>query len=295
MTDLFLAGVGDINREILLNIVDDTDLINICKTSKHAAEIYKEDEFWNQRLQRIYGHDFSKYLSNIDSITYKEIYDKISERKGDLESVCYDCDDDKYLPLLKFIIENNVDVDIDELVESESVSELGQIDILKYLLVDAENNHTIDKESVGERGLIPAVRSGQTKIIKYLVEELGFSTSGQELYEAITEGHLDTTKYLLEKGSHPQIDTDGSLRMAIESGSTEIVKYLIEEMGFSPHEDGGYAIMLAVQNNCLTTVQYLINVAGVTNIEHDILTSARNLGYVEMTAYLETVRHLKNK
>ncbi len=40
----FLTNVDDINREILLNIVDDTDLLNTCKSNKYATGIFNDDE-----------------------------------------------------------------------------------------------------------------------------------------------------------------------------------------------------------------------------------------------------------
>ncbi len=44
MADAFLTTIYDIDRDILLNL-DDESLFNICKTNKYAAEIYNDDNF----------------------------------------------------------------------------------------------------------------------------------------------------------------------------------------------------------------------------------------------------------
>ncbi len=298
MTELFLTGVDDINREMLLNIVDDTDLIKICETNKYASEIYKDDNFWNQRIQRIYGYDFSKYLSDVDSITYKQIYDKIRKHNGDLVQVFINCEDDKYLPLVKFIIENKVDVrgkigdpgPLDKLVRS--ASGLGQINILKYLLVDAEIINPIEYEFIEFHALISAARSGHMKSIKYLVEELGIliNPDGEELCVPAEEGHLEIVKYLLEKGTYKQIDKYDALMAAADGGNIEILKYLIEDIGLDPHADNDYVLTVAAECNQLLTVKYLIEIVGLRNISN-ALGMAHVGGFEKMIEYLESIEH----
>ncbi len=269
----FLTSVNDINVEILLNIVEDLDLINICETNKYAAEIYKNDNFWNQRIQRIYGFDFRNYRDS--SLTYKQIYDKIRKHDGELLQVFINSANDKYLPLVKFIIENNVDVrrmiydwsHLDALICSASGQ--GQIDILKYLLRNSKIIRHIEDEHIECHALISAARSGHIKIIKYLIEELGLLTTqyGDELCEAAKEDHLDVVKYLLENGVYSYTDKDDALMAAADGGNTEIVKYLIEEIGVDPHADNDNLIIVAIDGNIegstLSTVKYLIEVVGM--------------------------------
>ncbi len=299
MTELYLTGVDDINREIFLNIADDIDLINIFETNKYAAEIYKDDKFWNQRIQRIYGYDFNKYLSNIDSLTYKQIYDKIREHNGDLAQVFINCENDKYLPLVKFIIEENKvnfrrnigdPGPLDKLVGS--ASGLGQIDILKYLLQDSEIINPIGDDSSEFHVLISAARSGHIKSITYLVEELGLliNADREELCTAAEEGHLGIVQYLLEKGAYNQIDKDDALMTAADGGNTEIVKYLIEEIGLDPHADNDYVLTVAAECNQLLTVKYLIEIVGLRNI-NSALGMAHVGGFNEMTEYLKSIEH----
>ena len=272
----FLTSVNDINVEILLNIVDDTDLLNICETNKYAAEIYRDDNFWNQRIQRIYGFEFSKYLNVDSSVTYKQIYDKLRKHNGELIEVFINSWENKYLPLVKFIIEKNVKLGrqynyrspLNELVYS--ASEQGQIDILKYLLQDPKINLIKNDNYMEYQALISAAKLGQMISIKYLVEELVLliNPDGEELYEAAKEGHLMVVKYLLENGPYNLIAKNDALRVSAYRGNTEILKYLIEEIGLDPHPDNGHMLRVATENNNISTVKYLVEVAKVNNIEN---------------------------
>ncbi len=299
--NVFLTSVNDINREILLNIVEDVDLINICETNKYAAEIYKDDNFWNQRIQRIYGFDFSKYLNNASvKVTYKQIYDRLRRYNGDLELVFINSANNTYLPLVKFIIDKNVELGgqiycttlLHKLVCL--ASGLGQIDMLKYLLQDSGIDRIKNDNYIEYQALICAAMLGQMISIKYFVKELKILSTpdAEELNVAVEMGHLDVVKYLLENGPYTLVEQNSALMLAAGGRNMEIVKYLIEEIGVDPHADNGYVLVVATECNNVSTVKYLIEVARVNNIE-SALRMARLRGYKEMKRYLKSKIVLK--
>ncbi len=285
----FFTDVDDINREILLNIVDKIDVLNACRTNKYATEIYKDDIFWYERIQRIYGFNLSKYTSN--GWTYKEIYNILVDGDGDLIKVLVLAVKKVCVPLLRFTIENTVNINIQAINKLiRSASKRGRIDVLKYLLEDSGLiNTTIESEylSFCDTALGCAAHVGNMVTIKYFIEELGtfpLNKNGMELRAAAHMGHLDIVKYLITHRTYTKINKNYGLHAAASGYKTDIVKYFIEEVGADDHVD---ALMIAIEVCDMRTVKYLIEEIGVRTFDNGV-------GFARLQGHSELVEYLKN-
>ncbi len=302
----FLTSIDDINHEILLNVVDDEDLLNMCNTNKYASELLKNDDFWKQRIQRIYGYDFSKYFDNIT--TYRQIYDELRRSDGDLKQILVTSARRGYLPLVRFIIErgdngwinNSICVErniydfkwIDYLTHIGraiyAASSPGHINILKYLLQDSKII-IVDYYKHYDKAIYLATLNEHLTLVRYLTEELvPTRISGDEELEAAVENeHLEMVVYLVEHFEYNRWEKSRSLRIAAEKGNIEIVQHLIEVAGADPHIHGDSAFYEAVEGNNLTTLKYMIEVAGDVDFDA-LLETARKKEHTEMIEYLES-------
>ncbi len=258
MSVSLFTSVDDINREIFLNIVDYSDLISTFKTNKYASEIYNDDEFWNQRIQRIYGVDFSKYKINSNSGTYKRLHDRFLNSNGDLIKV-----------VCKLV---------------SSAAKRGQVDVMKYLLEDSGLISQGDEYlKCCDIALTSAARNGQLNTIKYFTISFG-----AELCTAAFMGHLDIVEYLITHRTYTMDDKNRALKTAAGSMrliTADVVKYLIEVAGADDYTE---ALMEAIVTYRAKTVEYLVEVVGVRT--HDNGAGlARYMGYSDLAQYLENI------
>ncbi|MCL7043967.1 hypothetical protein MKW94_006088, partial [Papaver nudicaule] len=90
----------------------------------------------------------------------------------------------------------------------------------------------------GKGCLHVAAEGASLNICKYLIETLKLDVDTKDgkgqtpLYQAITEGHLDTVKYLLEKGANADASNDTGytpLQCAAANGDTKIIALLLSK------------------------------------------------------------------
>ncbi len=225
----------ELQQEIMLNL-DDKELTNICRTNKAAAEICRDESFWNLRIQKIYKVDLSKYK---EKDTYRKIYNKLrkTEEKDEEwpENLILLAVKKGYLPLLKLIDKEENTIDSRYL---ETAAYHGRLEILEYILKKVENDE--DFEYNRDESLITAAGQGHLDIVKYLIEQDANITTKDEDYTALERaaenGHLKVVIYLIEHGAGKK-DTESrfvgekdiAASLAAKNGYTLIVEYLIEE------------------------------------------------------------------
>ncbi len=112
MNHLFITNVDDINREILL-LLDDEDLFNIHVVNKHVAVLYENDDFWRERILRIYKVDLTNFIE--ENLTYKQIYQilrqirdehylEITTESKNIISACHSAIFNKHENIAKYLI-----------------------------------------------------------------------------------------------------------------------------------------------------------------------------------------------
>ncbi len=210
----------DIFREILLNL-NDRDLANVCMINKRAENIGNDDQFWNLRIQKVYGANLSEYKNDK---TYKELI----ERGEDINEVLIQASALGYLPVVEYLVEIGANIHIYTEYALISASARGQLSMVQYLVEQGAYIHARD-----DGALIAAAAHGNLSVVTYLIEEGAdmHADDDDTIISASREGHLLIVKYLIERESGSHIWHNESLVVASRKGHLSIVKYLIEEGG----------------------------------------------------------------
>lgn len=156
------------------------------------------------------------------------------------------------------------------------------LEIVKVLIEDEKYTmNTADKQ--GKMAIHCAALTGNMDIITYLVEEKKANVNAWDwlgrtpIHYAVDSKNLKAVKYLIEKGAKTSIsDEDGNnlLLRAAENNILEIVKYLIDELGFSVYKENyneETALTLSCRNSSsnpfgsLEVAKYLIQSGATVN------------------------------
>ncbi|WCR59677.1 MAG: Phosphocholine transferase AnkX [Wolbachia endosymbiont of Ctenocephalides felis wCfeF] len=114
----------------------------------------------------------------------------------------------------------------------------GNLDIVKYLVVDAKNSLEI-KDNSDRVPLHYAAYNGKLDVVKYFIDEKKVDANIKDkdgctpLYWASWSGHLDVAEYLVNKGADISAkgkDGKTPLDIARNKGHSNIVDYLDEEL-----------------------------------------------------------------
>jgi len=125
-------------------------------------------------------------------------------------------------------------------------SAAGRVDALRTFIEAGKKLTGIDECGAG--ALVYAARRGRLETVRFLREELGMTEEDQTnraLYEAATEGHLETVAYFLAQGMDPNtpfsnflgLISERPLEGAAQNGHFKVVKYLLES-GADPNAKG---------------------------------------------------------
>ncbi|MCL7034494.1 hypothetical protein MKW94_018521, partial [Papaver nudicaule] len=109
-------------------------------------------------------------------------------------------------------------------------------------------------DECGRGSLHIAAVGGSLNVCKYLLETLKIDVDSKDrsghtpLYHAIVKGHLDTVRYLVEKGANPDASNDKTftpLHYAAKSGDTKIITLLLSR---GVHVDAAISTGTALQH-----------------------------------------------
>ena len=237
-----LTGILDTDREIL-KYIENERLLKVCSINKRMWNTVCDDAFLRRRLNKFPGIEkfrkeeslkqffvkFTCYESKMillfdfiySSGDFCQQYDLLSKfnRVGLLKESAKLGD----LALVKYCIENKVDVNMGDSVALRCAAEYGHLEVVKYLVENGSHIFTYDDYAIRN-----ACANGHFEIVKYLVQHgadiHGYGDSG--LVMASKNGHFDIVKYLIEKGANPNAHNGKALEFATIHSHDKIVKYL---------------------------------------------------------------------
>lgn len=256
--------------------------------------------------------EMAQYLVNKDASIDGETL-IISIENGNLEVAKYFIEENKHF-IEKRIEKRNPNIgNIIGPIELIVAIEKGYADIAKLLIQKSPKDangylvalFTRDGGRATDRhGLTPmsyAAEGGMLEIVKML-EDNGLYASNDDIKTAIKNGHFETAKYLIERKIEKTKDSsfgwsaaNNILPSAVEKGSLEIVKLLVENGGSvdTRRESGGkYILMLASGNGHLEIVKYLLSKGSHIDDSDDYYRTA--LIYAIENGQLEVVKYLIN-
>lgn len=252
------SGNKDADREILLKLHEDKDLLSVCSVSKYALTLCNED-FFRNRMQNKYP--VMKKLKD-KNMKWKQYYlytvyyvDKLKrEFNFNFESTSED-PKGHYDVLLKDYPDLGVEIS----------ARKGWLDLVKYFIekVDEDKQKIIDDINP----IIEVASKGDnfenaTNIVKYLIElkdpYMKPETLNLSLRHASSKGNKQLINYLLSLGVN---DYNSGLRGAVEGGKDDLINFFIEKGA----NDWDNAILSAASSGREDLVFRFINYAKTTN------------------------------
>ena len=203
-----LSGLKDVEREILKH-VDDRELIRVCSIDRKTWNEVCDDNFLKRRLSKYPG--IKKYKR--ENETYKQFFLRfiyyMSLMKESFDFEYKSGDFKKQFDLLRRYRGGHL------LIEA---SALGFLDLVKHATREKIHPYALNKS------FIFAIEKNHYDIVKWLIAS-GSDIRTEEnhaLKYALKKGYLEIVKLLLENGANIRT----ALRLAEESGQTEILEYL---------------------------------------------------------------------
>ena len=217
----------DIDREILLNMDNDKDLLKACSLNKYLLNEVCDDMFFKNRLLKTYPNtlkykELDTIRNNFKKLTWKQYFLQVIYYVWKMkEDYQYEYTNGNFKTQYKIFKQSKGDID-KLLIYS---SKYGELDLVKEALMRGA-----DIRENGDTALSYAVDEGFIDIFKYLAEH-GANIHGNYSYSlrmASKFGHLEIVKYLVEHGANINAEEDAALILAIRYQNYDIVKYLIE-------------------------------------------------------------------
>lgn len=148
----------------------------------------------------------------------------------------------------------------------------GCLPTVKYLLTKGADPKT--KDVYDNTVVHLAAQDGKLNILRYFIEQLHANASGVNsmgrtaFMNAAKAGHVETVKYLLQRGSiYKTKDNDGNsaIHLASQDGKLLVVKYFLEQLGADVNAQGAIGripLMNAAEGGSLETFNYLLTNGG---------------------------------
>jgi len=130
----------------------------------------------------------------------------------------------------------------------------------------------LDRKDLDE-AFFDAAKNGLLSRVEYLIEEKKVWPNTKDAWAlklASLYGHLDTVKYLVDKGNQWDISEDSyrAISWAASAGYLDVVKFLISESGCGPHSVHNSVIRDAVYNGQNHVVRFLLETQACGKTEH---------------------------
>lgn len=206
----------------------------------------------------------------------------------------------------KLLLENGFDVNSKNGFILRRETDKGNLEVIDYLIdigakVNDKNSNALAiatmngnyelvkklvKHGAAKRGSLAleyAAHKGYMEIIEYLIEN-GHNPRARNnstLSAAITAGHLNVVKFLMDKGCR----SADALRDAIMASSIEIVKYLVENGEFENQQNNDELLLISLSVKRTEILKYLIE--NGANVNEKVLKYAESNSSPEIIEYLK--------
>ena len=208
----------DIDREILLKLKDDKEIIELCHSNRYFFFNVCDNNFFHRRLQQAYPDTLTLNLKR-EKESWKRFYMRMMYYIFQMkEKYQYDYH------------EGNPVVSLDILEKSKNnmrllfnAAENGEIGLIKEAL-----SRGVDIQIRGNDALDAAVSHSQLGAVKFLVEHGANLHDREDLFIRLAAiwGNLDVVKYLVSKGANIHVRNDEAIKSALNYGHKEIYKFL---------------------------------------------------------------------
>ncbi len=254
------TGVPDVDREILQKL-SDNELNAACRVNKYLTSVCDE-QFWNNRIQKIHNVNLSKFKEK--HLTFEQLYQILQNQKNN-ESLLSEASRRGYIPLIKELLSEGVNIHYKNDLPLVIASEAGQYATVKLLL---ENGANVDHSGVG-MGV--------------------FNVSA--LYVAASWGNIKIVKLLIKYGENIRsVDISNSIRAAVEYKHINVLKFLFKDFDDPYVIENEFLLQTSAKNGDFHTIKFLVEYLLKNNIDLDIIDSA--LEYAVSENHIDIVNYL---
>jgi len=257
----------------IMGFIPPDQKINYILTSKTSLATFRQSSYYKE---------FIEYKSKYRTFTIPEIC-----KNG-------------YINLLKFYCEHKKEINIEYVIKNAVIygqlnmieylyslngtlyiehvdlitlaAKHGHLGTVKYLLCEKEKNNMSISYFDDDDALEKAVTEGHFEIIKYLIEEnyVDVSFNMIKLFSiACSNGYFEIVKYLESCGANIRSSNDRALRYAANSGHLEIVKYLVD-LGSDIRACNSEAFQSAILKGHLDVVKYIVGLNAVNKSDSEL-------------------------
>ena len=227
------TGILDQDREILLNIQNDKELLETCSLNKYLYNQVCNDMFFRNRLTRTYP-DSLKYKPS--DYTWKKYFLKTIYYVAKLkEQFKYDYveGDPKEVYHVFEISYYEAGKDVEEFYRLLALNSLASRlkKVFDYTLEKAQPN---SRPYILQSALTRVSITGNPEMFKYVVEKTNKYNIELEMYDALLAsvqfGNMDIVKYIMENYNIDREDLNIAIMKAERFDELEIVDYLQNQL-----------------------------------------------------------------
>ncbi len=248
-----LTGNKDVDRKIL-NILDDKDLVNVCKTNKKANIICNDQVFWMNRVFGRFGYvggdtlrkykkdrTWSEYyikdlrnigISNTPTPTFWKFFGYKTKNPSVNEYLISGAKDGR-LDHVIISLKNGADIHIGNNYALIAASSNGYLEMVKYLVSQGADIHRKgnlinegdDIHINDDSAIVIANYNGHVNVVKYLMSQGSEFNVDDGLIVSSSTGYLDLVKYLITLGTNIHAKKQ-ALKQASYNGHLDIVRFL---------------------------------------------------------------------
>lgn len=262
--------------------IDDESITSVCNSDRYLANICKDPELWRQKVSSRLDMDV-----NYPAINYRELYDYLLYKDRDIKNNA-----------LIYAVHNNKSDFVIDLLETGADIEAftgtwdgtpmivsvrsGNIDMVRLLVklgADINTSHGMPLRTAAGKGMFH---------ISKLLIDMGAdkNTFNDAFLNAVSSGHVTTTKLLLDNGVDVHYSDEYALYIASNSGFDDVVSLLLDN-GANIEANYGMALRGAMSNNKFTTVKLLLDRGVRQSLINTVLLEAKDIGTRKMIKLLE--------
>ncbi|KAJ3251027.1 hypothetical protein HK103_002923, partial [Boothiomyces macroporosus] len=142
-----------------------------------------------------------------------------------------------------------------------------------------------DKRTFSKFAVVCASYKGNLPIVQLLLQDDRFILTNRALRDAVTMGHTEIAKLLVEKGLDPSVDDNLNIQRAAQNGHYSLVEYLLRDPRVDPASKNNQAVGQAARRGYLDIVKLLLT-------DKRVKVNNRSIVEAAIGGHFETVEFL---
>jgi hypothetical protein len=296
-----LTGVKDTDLLILTEL-DDRSLLSYCQTNKYARNICNNEDFWRNRVYKVYG-EVSAKLKSIER-KWKDYYlsivyytDKYTNNralkqvalKGDMDLFLYFSQFENEKNVIKEAIEGGNKKIIDFIISSKKFEDgvlFNNLGLYGAAVAANEDliNYFLSKGALSRMIILGGLQSKNEKFVKQIILEQDVKPDLGLIY-TVLNGNKKLIDYFISKGAN---DFNEAAYEASYTGNIDLLKFFLFIIPKTKIVNLNRLLFAAIEGGHIEIVDYLIS-RGAKLDDNGAKISAKSGGYKDMIRYIDSL------